>query len=152
MNKQYKQIGDMSFDIRTPETVCNILAQYAGRRDVRLRLYYGDAETGRCWMEEHDTIGYIGRSTGQIKIPLLIKTSRSWGGSPILDHCIIKITISGITLYEHPLFNMPVVTVNNDNSGHGWQVLFDGKVYANCKTKKQAERLAAFMRGERNSK
>lgn len=152
MNKQYKQIGGMSFDIRTPDTVCNILAQYAGRRDVRLRLYYGDTETGRCWMEEYDTIGYIGRSTGQIKIPLLIKNSRSLGGGAILDHCIIKITVGGVTLYEHPLFNMPAVTVNNDYSGHGWQVLIDGKVYANCKTKKQAERLAAFMRGERNSK
>ena len=42
MNKQYKQIGGMSFDVRTPEIVCNILAQYAGRRDVRLRLYYGE--------------------------------------------------------------------------------------------------------------
>jgi hypothetical protein len=152
MNKQYKQIGGMSFDVRTPETVCNILAQYAGRRDVRLRLYYGDTETGRCWMEEHDTIGYIGRSTGQIKIPLLIKNSRSWGGGAILDNCIIKITVDGVTLYEHPLFNMPVVTVNNDYSGHGWQVLFDGEIYANCKTETQAKRLAAFMRGERNSK
>lgn len=144
--KKYKQIGGMSFDIRTPDTVCNILAQYAGRRDVRLRLYYGDTETGRCWMEEYDTIGYIGRSTGQIKIPLLIKNSRSLGGGAILDHCIIKITVDGVKLYEHPLFNMPVVTVNDH------QVLVDGEIYANCKTKKQAERLAAFMRGERNSK
>jgi len=118
MEKTYQQVGSMSFDSRTPYTVCRILEE--GNRKYpaeRLRIFYGDTETGRCWMDENDTIGYIGRSTGEIKIPLLIKNTRSHGGGAILDHCIIKITSNGHTIYEHPKFNMPEVTFkgNQDN-------------------------------------
>lgn len=145
--KTYKQVGVMSFDTRTPDIICNILEMYQNARDkVRLRFFYGDSETGRCWMDEHGTIGYIGRSTGIYKIPLLIHNNRSYGGGAILDHCIIKIMVGKHTLYQHPLFNMPIVTVNDK------QVLFDNEVYANCNSEQQAIKLAAFMRGERNSK
>ena len=147
MEKQYKKVGQLSFDSRTPDRVCEILESYNRTgREQRLRLYYGDTETGRCWMEEHDTIGYIGRSTGSVKIPLLIHNSRSMGGGAILDHCIVKITANGHTLYEHPNFNMPEVTVKEN------AVLFDGDIYAICDNERKAERLAEFMIGERNIK
>lgn len=145
MKKEYKIVNGMSFDTRTCDKVCKILSDYYGKQ-TRLRFYYGDTTTGRCWMDEYDTIGYIGRSCGTNKIPLLIKTRNSNGGGAILDHCIIKITADGYTLYKHPNFNMPIVTVS------GMQVLFDNDVYANCDTEKQAVRLAAFMCGERNCK
>jgi len=143
--KNYKVVNGMSFDENTPDTVCKILSDYYGKQ-VRLRLYYGDTVTGRCWMEEYDTIGYIGRSWGPNKAPFLIKTRNSDGGGAILDRCVIKITVGKHTLYKRPNFNMPSVTTD------GEKVLFDGEIYANCKDEKQAARLAAFMRGERNCK
>ena len=67
-------------------------------------LDYGDTETGQSWRETFDIRGSIGRSTGSIKIPLLIKTSRSLGGGAVLDHCLVKITDANTKkiLYIHP--------------------------------------------------
>lgn len=157
MDKQYKEIDGLFYDERTPEAVCKILSRFnelhrTGRNSPRLRLWYGDTETGRCWMEENDITGYIGRSTGLIKIPLLIHNSRSYGGGVILDHCIIRITarnphVNRIDcLYSHPNFHIPTITIE------GASVLFDGEIYANFKTAEQAHRYAAFMAGERMGK
>ena len=154
MNKQYKEIDGLFYDIRTPVAVCKILSRsnelYRARlNSPRLRLWYGDTETGRCWMEENNITGYIGRSTGLIKIPLLIPNSRSIGGGVILDHCIIRITAQNPhvnridCLYSHPNFHIPTITIESAS------VLFDGEIYANFKTAKQAYRYAAFMAGER---
>ena len=59
--------------------------------NFRVRIWYGDKETGRSWNEEYDTTGRIGRTTGNIKIPILVKTSRSWGGGAVLVGSIIRI-------------------------------------------------------------
>jgi len=59
------------------------------RGRLRLRLHYGDIKTGHPWGDSET--GQIGRSTGTVKIPLLIKTRRSMGGGGILDNCIVKI-------------------------------------------------------------
>ena len=157
MDKQYKEIDGLFYDERTPEAVCNILSRFyhmsrTGRIAPRLRVWYGDTETGRCWMEENDITGYVGRSTGPIKIPLLIHNSRSYGGGAILDHCIIRITarnphVNRIDcLYSHPDFHIPTITIE------GASVLFDGEIHANFKTAEQAHRYAAFMAGERMGK
>jgi hypothetical protein len=38
----------------------------------KIRLFYGDTQTGQSWFDEHDVVGRIGRSTGSIKVPLLV--------------------------------------------------------------------------------
>lgn len=72
----------------TPQQVIDILE---GSRisTHRLKFHYGDIKTGKAWGDV--AIGHVGRSNGQIKIPLLIKTSRSTGGEGLLDNCIVKI-------------------------------------------------------------
>lgn len=100
--KKYKEINGTSFDNETPEKVCNIINEYMSKRK-RLILDYGDTETGKSWGELNDIRGTIGRSTGTVKIPLLIKTSRSYGGGAILDNCIVKITDAETkrVVYQH---------------------------------------------------
>lgn len=144
---QYKEHGGTFFHAQTDEIVCGCLLE-AMKRGQRLRLWYGDTKTGKAWHEEHDTIGYIGRSCGPVKIPLLIKNSQSTGGGGILDHCIVAITTAQgrSAIYRHPKFNQGKWSVV------GAQVLCDGELYANCKNEKQAQRLSGFMSGRRNSK
>ena len=154
--KQYKEVNGLHFDTRTPDKVCEILSQYSRMRsigsDSRLRVWYGDTDTGRCWNEEHDVTGYVGRSTGSIKVPLLLHNSRSSGGTAILDSCIVRITARNHytgridVLYTHPDFNLPDITIE------GTSVLFDGTTQANFSTEEQAHRYAAFMSGERMSR
>ena len=154
--KQYKEVNGLYFDPRTPDKVCEVLSLYNHMRRTgrarRLRVWYGDTDTGRCWMEEHDVTGYVGRSTGSKPIPLLIHNSRSDGGSAILDHCIVRITARNPhvhridVLYTHPDFHIPTITIE------GTSVLFDDKLQANFTTEKQAQRYAAFMSGARMSR
>lgn len=101
---EYYECDGTWFHASTPVTVVHIL-QDAQRRRERLVLWYGDNKTGRAWGDIET--GYIGRSTGAIKIPLLVHNSRSTGGPAILDDCIVKIATSRgrKVLYQHPEFH-----------------------------------------------
>lgn len=75
---------------------------------TRCRFHWGNAKTGKDWRDNCDVLGRIGRSTGSIKIPILLYNNRSIGGGAILDHCIVKITESrgGRVLYQHPKYHI----------------------------------------------
>lgn len=93
---------------QTDEKVVQVLDRFMHDRDTRLRFCFGDADSGKDWEEDLDIIGYIGRSTGDIKIPILLHSKRSSGGGAILDHCIVKIEYAnkkkGGVLYQHPTY------------------------------------------------
>lgn len=87
----YKVIDGTYYHESTPIAVTQLLEQSRNTRE-RFVFHYGDVKTGRAWGDSET--GYIGRSTGEHKIPLLIKNSRSAGGGAILDHCIVKIEVA----------------------------------------------------------
>lgn len=101
--KKYREVNGTFYHKETKKEVIDILESCL-RNDTRIVVDYGDTQTGKSWNEEYDIKGYIGRSTGQIKIPLLVYNKRSRGGGGLLDHCIIKIstTNGGAVLYKHP--------------------------------------------------
>lgn len=103
METKYKVVNGTSYHNETSETVLNILER-CRMNNVRIVVDYGNVSTGQSWGERFDICGYIGRSGGINKIPLLIYTKRSIGGSGILDHCIIRILTSKgkEVLYSHP--------------------------------------------------
>lgn len=79
-----------AYHIETDDELVRILENI--RHDgTRVTLDYGDVKTGESWGEQYDITGTLSRSTGRIKIPILIHNSRSFGGGAILDHCIIGI-------------------------------------------------------------
>lgn len=90
-----------------PDEVVKILEQSRTQK-IRLVLDFGDVKTGKSWGEVHNIKGYVGRSTGPIKVPILIYNARSLGGDAILDDCIVKITASkgGAVLYKHPKYDV----------------------------------------------
>lgn len=139
------------FSQLTNPAVCKILENYRQSR-ARLRLFFGDAATGRDWMEENDTIGTVGRSTGSQPIPLLIKSTGSLGGGAILDHCIVKImdVKTKTTLYQHPQYHQPTLKVVN--GGYCWDVLANGAGHASFKTEAAARRYVEFLQGQRMAK
>lgn len=98
-----KLVNGTSYDLRTPNEIVRVLEQARLNR-TRLHISLGDTDNGRDWLEENDIIGYVGRSMGPIKVPLLIANRRSLGGGAILDHCIVRIRLSvgGQVLYQHP--------------------------------------------------
>jgi len=89
---KYRIINGTAYHEETEDAIVLVLENARqSNRLIRLRLCYGDVETGRDWGESCDTTGYIGRSTGSIKIPLMIRGINSTGGGGLLDHCIIRI-------------------------------------------------------------
>lgn len=146
------------FSLNTPQRVQEILeASRLNPDGQRLRLYYGDTETGRSWMDEHDMVGYIGRSGGMLKTPLLIHNHASRGGGAILTDCIVRIidTASKRDLYRHPTFSMPALfrrPVTDKAAlaeGYTDEVTADGEVHARFKSVKKATDWIDFMEGRR---
>ena len=120
----------------------------------RIRLVYGDTNTGKDWLEEYEVIGTIGRSTGIKQIPLLIKNSRSTGGGAILDDCILKIVDvkTKRVLYQAENYITPNFEIGFMAITCQYSVSIGGKVQANFKTEKQAQKYIDFMLCKRMSK
>lgn len=124
---------------------------------TRVRVWYGDINTGKAWNEECGVTGYIGRSSGRIKVPLLINNSRSVGGSALLDCAIIR--VDGIatkrTLYRVSNFHVETMQCRYiDGVEYPYQFMQckDNKEViniANFKTEKSALHYIQFMEGKR---
>lgn len=80
-----------------------MLMEEARRQGERVRITYGDVSTGRKW-EDKPVTGTLGRTTGDIKIPILLKQSRSIGGEAILTHCIVKLEIQRYGKHYLPFY------------------------------------------------
>ena len=98
----YKVINNTSYNHDTPDHIISILEE-CRKNSVSVALDYGHP-TGESWGETSDIIGYISRSTGKTKIPILVYNKRSTGGASILTNCIVKITTTKgkRVLYQHP--------------------------------------------------
>jgi hypothetical protein len=143
--KEEKEYKGLWFNPATPREVKDLLVKLnqEGKKN-RIRIFYGDPTSGKDWGEELDVLGYVGRSTGPTKIPLLIYDNRCIGGGAILCNCIVKIMdTSGKTLYQHPTYEAPAYEVE------GTTIRKNGELWAQCKTPEQALRLKAFLLGER---
>lgn len=87
---KYKEVNGTSYRSDTPDEVIRVL-ENARISNTRIVLDYGDTKTGHSWGDVYDVTGYVGRSRGISKIPILLYNNRSIGGVAILDNCIIGI-------------------------------------------------------------
>lgn len=130
---------------------------HSGRR---VRIWYGDTEIGRSCNEEHEVTGTIGRSTGRIAVPILIKSSRSYGGQALLDDLIIRIDDikEKRTIYKSDNFHVEKLEVEIESgSEYPYRVMQhkdSGEVQnvANFKDSNAALRWIDFMNGDRYCK
>jgi hypothetical protein len=90
METKYKTVNETSYTINTNDKVIEVLERCKSNRK-RIIVDYGNVETKESWNEVYDVTGYVGRSTGDIKIPLLVYNRRSIGGGSISTDCILSI-------------------------------------------------------------
>jgi hypothetical protein len=140
-----------TFDPHTPDRVKEIL-EAARRSRRRLRLYYGNRLSGLDWNEENDTTGYVGRSMGPIRVPLLIKSIASSGGPAILTNCIVKIqrTSDKQVVWQHSEYHTRSFTIGPaKDQGYAEAVYRDGDLHAQFRHRGQATRFIDTMLGRR---
>lgn len=99
-----------------------------------VRVWQGHVTTGRAWIElDHaDCIGRISRSSGSMKIPLLIGRD-GYDKGTLFDHSCLRIVRinDAKELWRHPLFHVPYLSIvpNDDpqsrDEGFEWVVLAD---------------------------
>ena len=130
------------------------------KEKTRVRVWYGDIKTGKAWNEEYNVTGYISRSTGKIKVPLLINNTRSVGGIGLLDSAIIRVDeiATKRTLYKVSNFHVEAMQCRYiDGVEYPYQVVQckDNKEVvhvANFKTEISALHYIQFMEGKRYAK
>lgn len=108
------------YDERTPTAVRRALEK-ARTHGLMVRLMLGDPDTGKVWLEEHDVVGFIGRSTGSQKVPLMVEALMSApgqvvsadGGPQLWDYKVLRVIdcATGHDLYRHPKFQLPQLTL-----------------------------------------
>lgn len=139
-------VSGTAYYINTPQEVVDTIERLMNTKQ-RIKLYYGD-ENGRDWVEENDMRGTIGRSTGNIKIPLLIPTKRSYGGGAILCDKIIKIkdVFSNRIEYIQKNYQEPTIeVVPSDMEGYSHNTIVNGELYGRHKTYRSAMALKSKL-------
>jgi hypothetical protein len=138
---------------KTSDEVIRVLESIRGTSQ-RVKIYVGDRVTGKDWMEESDKTGKIGRSSGPIKIPILLSTVDSTGGGAILDDCIVKIvtspSASSRVLYKHPNYHQGEMIITEEglpgNPDYTHTMRIDGEVYSRHTSLRSAQRLVAKLK------
>lgn len=150
--------------------------EYARVNKIRIRVFYayktaGEKENGvkdsefdvlEVWEDEFGCIGRLGRSGGDIKIPILLYSRSSCYGSPILDGRVVLVkTTGGNVLFSADGLKFPEWKVNADYERKTCELLYktslmEGfKVYATCSNRdfQKAVRclgnLSGYMQGVR---
>lgn len=139
------------FQPGTDRSVRKVLEKFRGTNEL-LRLFYGDPDTGLDWCEENEVVGHIGRSTGPMRVPLLVEAGES-GGSAILSSKVLRIirVSDGKEHYRHPKYQLPVVSTAPCNEAehptYTWAGFRDGILVARFTSDYEAAEWAAFLTG-----
>ncbi len=117
-----------------------------------VRIWTGDINTGEADLEENDTIGVVSRSTGLLKVPLLVK-GFARGGPAISDNRIVRIRNESRMedLYKHKKFHLPHLRIVEGQKGTDEEgnidVFAKGQVHSCHDTYEEACALIAFFHG-----
>jgi len=145
---QERDLG-MWFHADTPLAVRRELKK-AYKEKYPIRIFYGDTMTGKDWLEECDVLGKVYRSSGVLKVPLLIDDNEI-GGPAILDHCIVRIVNAetGAELYRHHNYFHGVFSLHEFYEGeYEAETRVDGETHARFKSMDDAYHWMAFMAGK----
>jgi hypothetical protein len=135
-------------DARTVQGVSAVLERCRKSRR-RVRLFLGDPQTGHNWLEESDVLGHVGRSTGPMRVLLLVEDGED-GGAAILTANVLRILDAedGRELYRHPVYHPPEITLaDTPLGGCTASATADGAVHASFGSREEGEAWRAFMMG-----
>lgn len=113
---EVKIANGTEYSAGTPNSVVGALeeARLTGRR---IRVFYGNPETGEDAKAQLHTLGYVGRSAGERKFPVIVYNKRSLAGVRIKDDQIVKITSGREILWKHPKYSISLTKGESEIDG-----------------------------------
>ncbi len=120
--------------------------------NARVRIWYGNPETGVYWLEVSDVTGYVSRSTGTKPVYILVHNSRSFGGGAILVDSIVRIDeiATHRTRYKSPIFKtMDFDIVATGEAEYPYRVATEGSHIFAAKSFSEAKHFIQFQNGAR---
>ena len=103
--KLVRNDGITCYNTETPDEIIKVL-EHARLAGARVRIWYGNVSSGRAWGDVEE--GRLGRSGGDVKVPVISTHRKCLGSRQVLDHCIVKIEYAnkqrGGVLWTHPDF------------------------------------------------
>jgi hypothetical protein len=137
------------YSSKTPSQLKKVLEK-CRKEETLVRVFYC-GEDGKDWLEEYDMLGRIGRSTGLMKIPLLVPKG-AYGGGSLLDDRIGKVVdvASGKVLYQAKNYFLPEMEIkrSGERPELPYEVFVEGKIHARFSTLGKAGAWLAYMTGE----
>lgn len=141
------------FEIGTRHEVQEVLQRYMHKRDEMIRIMVGDPETGVDSCSEFEVVGFVGRSGGSMKVPLMCEPGEG-GGGPIPTSRVLRIIRArdGKELFRHPKYQVPNITVtpqisHGKDGNYTWAGFHDGELVARFKKGIEAAEWAEFLLG-----
>ena len=163
MSTGSKQVGNFVFSKETPDDLIVVLLKSL-KLGKRIRVFYGDRHTGIDWLEEFDTMGYLGvtRSHSGKQSLILRPRKDSTGGGILPTGAILKVTIDKVVVYQDSKYTLPqlrVVPLNMvDAQGRhyraGVEVFKDGvwTRHGSFASTAQARNFVTYITGQKNVK
>ncbi len=165
--KQHPANKYTMFPSETPNAVREVLehfrmatSQDETKPENLIRLQLGDPQTGKVWLEENDVVGFVGRSSGLCKIPLLLEALQqrhcqhslraSSGGGAICVKNVLAIhhVITGKVLYKARSYKTPAIEVfPSQHPDYAWELMADNATFSRHTSQEDAQKLASFLRG-----
>ena len=101
--QNYRIVNNTYFDYRTPKEVIDVL-EYVRINRIPITFQYGDFNTGKSFGHFYRSNGHIVRTTGIIKLPVVLRKIDAPSGRGLHDAYIVLIFESktGEVLYKHP--------------------------------------------------
>lgn len=152
---EYINIKGLEFMSTLPIGAANALIG-AWKSGDRVRIFYGDVDTGEQWMEDHDVSGYV-EPAYFLRMPVLAYSKRSVSTTPIMQNCLVRIirTKDGKELWRAANYQDPYLYIAPTpdwlrDAGYNWGV-HDAreKNLANFRTKAKAQAYIDFQKGKR---
>lgn len=136
------------FDPGTDPRLARVL-ETCRRERRQVRLILGDTSTGKSWLDEHYVVGAIGRSTGAMKVPLLIEPGEAGGMAIVCAHVLVVMDWdTSEPLYRHAMWQPPELRIRaGDNEQRTWSVDLHEQPVATFDDIGKAGAYVAFMRG-----
>ena len=137
------------FRAATPEKLKRVINRLIHSEET-IRLFRGDPQTGKMEITDFEVLGRVGRSSGVLKVPLLLEDASGFG-SPIPDDRILRIVRASDrkVLYTVPSFRLPTFeVVLHTSADYPFGVNADGELHAAFSTYAKACAWVAFMSGE----